>query len=64
METCTECGYSYAALRGRRTGVDHWPTTEVRTVDRVGRHAVHAAVHHRHDTGLLRESLTEKGSQR
>jgi len=47
-----------------RTGIYHWPTTEVRTVDWIGRHTVHEAVHHRHDIGSLLESLSEKGSQR
>jgi hypothetical protein len=38
-----------------RTGVYHWPTTEVRTVDWIGRHTVHESVHHLHDiTGLLK----------
>jgi hypothetical protein len=32
-----------------RTGVYHWPTTEVRTVDWIGRHTVHESVHHLHD---------------
>jgi hypothetical protein len=32
-----------------RTGVYHWPTTEVRTVEWIGRHTVHESVHHLHD---------------
>jgi S-DNA-T family DNA segregation ATPase FtsK/SpoIIIE len=37
-----------------RTGIYHWPTTEVRTVDWIGRHTVHESVHHLHDIeGLL-----------
>jgi hypothetical protein len=30
----------------RRTGVYHWPTAEVRTVEWIGRHTVHEQVHH------------------
>ncbi len=53
----------------RRTGVYHWPTTEVRTVDWIGRHTVHEAVHHRQDIGSLLDGHTEnshreKGSRR
>jgi hypothetical protein len=29
-----------------RTGVYHWPTTQVRTVEWIGRHTVHEQVHH------------------
>jgi len=36
-----------------RTGVYHWPTTEVRTVDWIGRHTVHESVHHLHDIGRI-----------
>jgi S-DNA-T family DNA segregation ATPase FtsK/SpoIIIE len=36
-----------------RTGVYHWPTTEVRTVDWIGRHTVHEAVHHLADIAAL-----------
>jgi S-DNA-T family DNA segregation ATPase FtsK/SpoIIIE len=40
----------------RRTGVYHWPTTAVRTVDWIGRHTVHESVHHLHDIGRLLEA--------
>ncbi len=36
-----------------RTGVYHWPTTEVRTVDWIGRHTVHESVHHLGDMGRI-----------
>jgi len=36
-----------------RTGVYHWPTTEVRTVDWIGRHTVHESVHHFQDIERL-----------
>jgi DinB superfamily len=29
-----------------RTGLYHWPTTELRTVDWIGRHTLHESVHH------------------
>jgi S-DNA-T family DNA segregation ATPase FtsK/SpoIIIE len=32
-----------------RTGVYHWPTTEVRTVEWIGRHTVHEGTHHLRD---------------
>jgi len=32
-----------------RTGIYHWPTTEVRTVDWIARHTVHESVHHFRD---------------
>jgi hypothetical protein len=38
----------------QRTGVYRWPTTEVRTVEWIGRHTVHEEVHHLLDIeGLL-----------
>jgi hypothetical protein len=36
-----------------RTGLYHWPTTEIRTVDWIGRHTVHESVHHLYDIHLL-----------
>jgi DinB superfamily len=38
-----------------RTGVYHWPTTEVRTVDWIARHTVHESVHHFSDIERLLE---------
>jgi hypothetical protein len=43
----TLCGLDEAGWL--RTGVYHWPTTEVRTVDWIGRHTVHESVHHFQD---------------
>jgi hypothetical protein len=34
-----------------RTGVYHWPSTAVRTVEWIGRHTVHESVHHLGDIG-------------
>jgi hypothetical protein len=39
-----------------RTGIYHWPTTEVRTVDWIARHTVHESVHHFADIGRLLDS--------
>jgi DinB superfamily len=40
------------------TGIYHWPTTAVRTVDWIGRHTVHESVHHLADIqGLLDPDL-------
>jgi S-DNA-T family DNA segregation ATPase FtsK/SpoIIIE len=36
-----------------RTGIYNWPTTEVRTVDWIGRHSVHEEIHHLQDIALL-----------
>jgi hypothetical protein len=36
-----------------RTGVYHWPTTALRTVEWIGRHTVHESVHHLGDIGRL-----------
>lgn len=37
-----------------RTGIYNWPTSQVRTVDWIGRHTVHEQVHHLRDIdGLL-----------
>jgi DinB superfamily len=36
-----------------RTGVYHWPTTALRTVDWIGRHTVHESVHHLRDIDRL-----------
>jgi hypothetical protein len=36
-----------------RTGIYHWPTTEVRTVEWIGRHTVHEQIHHLLDIRLL-----------
>jgi hypothetical protein len=41
------------AAAWERTGVYHWPTTAVRTVDWIGRHTVHEVVHHLRDIRLL-----------
>jgi len=48
LEALDETGWS-------RTGVYHWPTTEVRTVDWIGRHTVHESCHHLHDIHGLRD---------
>jgi len=40
-----------------RTGVYPWPTTEVRTLEWVGRHSVHEARHHLLDVDRLLASL-------
>lgn len=34
-----------------RTGVYNWPTTQVRTVEWIGRHTIHELVHHLMDIG-------------
>ncbi|HTT87673.1 MAG TPA: DinB family protein [Acidimicrobiales bacterium] len=48
-----------------RTGVYHWPTTEVRTVEWIGRHTVHEEVHHLLDVGrLLGERVPTTGAWR
>jgi hypothetical protein len=43
-----------------RTGIYHWPTTAVRTVDWIGRHTVHEAVHHLRDISLLLDELHDR----
>lgn len=48
--------------RWHRTGVYHWPTTEVRTVDWIGRHTVHELVHHLRDIDRLLDATTEIGT--
>jgi hypothetical protein len=48
------------AAAWERTGVYHWPTTAVRTVDWIGRHTVHEVVHHLRDIGLLLDELHDR----
>ena len=45
----------WTTTAGARTGVYHWPTTEVRTVDWIARHTVHESVHHFSDIERLLE---------
>jgi len=39
-----------------RTGIYNWPTTQVRTVEWIGRHTVHEGVHHLMDMATLLDS--------
>jgi hypothetical protein len=51
---------SLDATGWNRTGIYHWPTTEIRTVEWIGRHTVHESVHHFRDI----EELLEGGRRR